>query len=62
MVRSYILTEREREILRAYLDQGLRLEGFRELKFHLSHLDLNIIEKDRELVVKFLDKEALTDH
>jgi hypothetical protein len=62
MVRYYILTEREREIIRAYLDKGLKLEGFRVLSHLLGKMDLSQIEKDQELVRAFLDKEAHTDH
>ena len=58
MVRYYLLTGREREILMAFLDRGLRLEGYRELKHLLNKMDIIHIDEDRELVKRFLDKEA----
>jgi hypothetical protein len=33
-VRSYILTSKEREILKAFLERGQKLEGFRLLLFN----------------------------
>ena len=62
MVRYYILTEREREIIRTYLDQGLKLEGFRVLAHLLGKMDLTRIKEDQDLVRAFLNKETQADH
>ena len=53
MVRSYILTDREREIIKVYMDQGLKLDGHRELKHFISRIDLKRLEEDLELIKKF---------
>ncbi len=56
MVRTYILTQREREILRFHLEHGAKLEGHRELKHALRNLNLNQIKQDLQLIEKFLEK------
>jgi hypothetical protein len=57
MVRSYILTDREREIIKFYLENGRSLNGFRELKFLTKGLDINRLKEDLELIEKFLGEE-----
>jgi len=57
MVRSYVLTDRERKIIQAYLDQGLKLDGFRELKHTVTQLDLSLVDDDLALIRRFI-KEA----
>jgi len=48
-MRSYILTERERRILRRFVDTGEKLDGFAVLVHHLKkHRDT--IRRDLELV------------
>ena len=53
-MRSYILTAREREILTAYLEKGVALDGLRELRHVLKGLDLAAVDADRQLITKFL--------
>jgi hypothetical protein len=48
-MRSYILTDRERNILKRFVDTGEKLDGFAVLIHHLKKHKLNII-KDLELV------------
>ena len=49
-MRSYIFTEREREILNAWLENKERLEGFNRLAFNVRKDILTIFE-DMELVL-----------
>lgn len=56
MVRKYLLTDREREIIDYYLNQGIMLDGFRELKHILNKMDLGVVNGDRELIRRFKDK------
>lgn len=56
MVRKYLLTAREREIINFYLETGKQLDGFRELKHILENMDLAIVNGDRELITKFIKK------
>lgn len=53
-MREYVLTEKEREIIRAYLDSGVRLEGFRTLLTRCRHMEA--IKTDLELIQQFLKK------
>jgi len=53
MVRSYILTDREREIIRFYLSQEKALNGYRELKHLVSGLELKRLEEDLSLIREF---------
>lgn len=55
MVRRYLLTEREKEIIQFYLDTGKQLDGFRELKHILHTMDLTILNGDRELISRFIE-------
>ena len=57
MVRSYILTDREREILKLYITQSqLKLNGYRELKHLIGKLDIKRLEEDLALIKRFLEK------
>lgn len=54
-VRSYILTERERRILRRYIETGEKLDGFAVLVHHLKkHKDA--ISEDLGLLKASLQK------
>jgi cAMP phosphodiesterase len=55
MVRSYILTEHERKILKRFLENGEKLNGFRTLLTYLrkSHKQL---EADLKLINETLQK------
>ena len=50
MVRTYLITNLERKLLEAYLTDGTQLNGFRELKSNIVHLDLKRIETDLKLI------------
>lgn len=54
MVRSYIVTDRERDIINFYLEHEKQLNGFRELKYFINQLDIDRLEEDLRLVKKFL--------
>jgi len=56
MVRTYILTEGKRKIIEAYLKNGRRLTGFRQLKSQLLKLDLESVESDLDLIKEFLTR------
>ena len=58
MVRMYLLTEREKEIINFYLETGRQLDGFRELKHILSTMDLAVVNGDRDLITRFIEKSA----
>ena len=57
-MRKYILTERDRQIMRTSINEGVELDGFRDLKWRLKTLDLSIIETDLELIRQFREKYA----
>lgn len=55
MVREYILTDRERVILREFLKSGTKLNGFSVLIHLLKHARPRII-KDMELIDSVFEK------
>jgi len=57
-MRKYVLTERDRQIMRIGINEGVELDGFRDLKWRLKTLDLSIIEADLELIRQFREKYA----
>jgi hypothetical protein len=54
-VRGYILTERERKILQAYVEEGVKLDGFSVLSLRLKRASSTILS-DVDLVRKTLEK------
>jgi len=56
MVRSYILSSQEREIIRKFLLTGEKPEGFRLVKSRIKHLVLAPIEEDLRLIRAFREK------
>jgi len=52
-MRTVILTENDREIINAYLQKKLKLEGFRLLK-HRANKSIQALEKDLELLKRFV--------
>jgi len=54
-VRGYILTERERKILQAYVKEGVKLDGFSVLSLRLKRASATILA-DVELVNETLRK------
>lgn len=55
-MRTYIITQREREIIRVYLERGERLEGFRMLVSRARKLDLKDIDQQISLLKAFIKK------
>ncbi len=56
MVRTYLLTDRERSIAKMSLEEDVKLDGLRVLRFKITELDLSRIEEDLELIKRL--KEA----
>ena len=59
MVRFYLLTERERNILSFFLDQDQKLEGFRELKHAIIQMEGSRVAEDLQLIKEFKEKLGL---
>ena len=55
MVREYILTKREREILQRYLEKGEKLNGFSSLVYYLKR-GKKTLETDLKLINETLQK------
>jgi cAMP phosphodiesterase len=55
MVRSYILTEHERKILKRFLENGEKLNGFRTLLTYLRRSQKRL-EADLKLINETLQK------
>ena len=53
-MRNYILTDNDKEIIRLYLLEGLKLEGFAQLKLR-TYQALPEIIRDIALVMPFWD-------
>jgi len=47
------LTERDRQIMRSGINEGVHLDGFRDLKCRVKTLDLSSIEADLNLIRRF---------
>ena len=58
MVRSYLLTDVKRKILKAFLKDGTQLDGFRPLKHQILKLNLERIETDLKLIKELLARES----
>ena len=54
-MREYILTEREREILKTFIETGLKLNGFSVLTNRLKRANKRLME-DMELIRSTLEK------
>ena len=61
MVRTYILTKTKRKIIEAYLKDGTKITGFRDLKRLILNLDLDHVESDLDLIKEFLARFAHND-
>jgi len=55
MVREYILTDRERGILKRFLDSGERLEGFASIVWLLRRVERRL-KGDLELIEAVLER------
>jgi hypothetical protein len=53
-MRNYIFTEKEKEIIRMFLEDGIRLEGFTVLKNRFSKATV-LLAPDLHLVSKFYE-------
>ena len=56
MVRAYIITETEVRIMKAFLENGEKLPGFRMLKSRVKDVDPNVVRKQISLVKRFQKK------
>lgn len=54
-MREYVLTERERKILEAFLERGVKLDGFSVLAIRLKRANKKLT-KDLELIKAALKK------
>ena len=54
-MRTGILSEKERETIRSYLKEGIKLNGFTVLRYRIKK-SLPTIEEDLELIRAFLEK------
>jgi hypothetical protein len=55
-MKRYILTPKERQIIEQFLDNGLKLEGFRQLVYLARNANLDHLENDIELIRYFVQK------
>ncbi len=55
-MRNYLITELEKRIIKAYLERGEKLEGFRKLKQRAKALNLTEIKEQIDLIERFLQK------
>ena len=55
-MRNYLITELEKQIIKAYLERGEKLEGFRKLKQRAKALNLKELKEQINLIEKFLEK------
>ena len=51
-----MITELEKRIIKAFLERGEKLEGFRKLKQRAKALDLKELKEQINLIEKFLEK------
>ena len=57
MMRTYILTDKEIEVVEAYINEGVQLTGFRMLKSRLKNeFDKQKILDDLVAIEKFMEK------
>jgi hypothetical protein len=56
VMRFHLITEREKQIIMAFLERGERLEGFRTLLYRARRLNLEEIDRQVEMVKVFLKK------
>lgn len=55
-MRMYILTQKERDTLEAFVKSGVKLNGFSVLKLRLKKAQITL-EKDLKLIQSVLQKE-----
>ena len=56
-MRSYILTEQEKQTLKEYLETGKKLEGFKVIAYRARELKQQAILEDLKLIEEFLKKQ-----
>ena len=54
-MREYILTKKDRQTIKVYLEKDLKLNGFGVLRIRVKRA-IPILEKDIELLRKFIQK------
>jgi hypothetical protein len=54
MVRAYLLTEREKKIMREYVENGTKLEGFSEVCRRVEEVNMDRIKDDAGVLGDFL--------
>jgi hypothetical protein len=55
-MRSYLLTERERKILKTYIEENVKLDGFSVLSLRLKRWKRELVLNDLELMDKAFRK------
>ena len=55
-MRTYILTERDRQIIKQFLDESLMLDGFRDLKWRVTQQVMQGLKSDIKLLEAFKEK------
>ena len=55
-LRSYLLTQRERKILKMYVEENVKLDGFSVLALRLKRWKREPVLNDLELMEKALEK------
>ena len=55
-LRRYLLTERERKILKAYIEENIKLDGFSVLALRLKRWKKKPTLNDLDLMEKALEK------
>jgi len=53
-MRQYLLTDKEREIISKFLEDGTRLEGFKVLLHRCRHMQT--VKEDSKIIEHFLKK------
>jgi len=55
-MRGYVLTERERKILKTYVEENVKLDGFSVLALRLKRWEKKLTLEDLELMENALKK------
>jgi hypothetical protein len=59
-MRVAILSEKEREMIKAYLSEGIKRAGFRTLLFRIRH-NYEALKSDMDLIERMLMHKTLTE-
>jgi hypothetical protein len=58
-MRSYLLTEQEKNTIKEYLETGKKLEGFKVIAYRARELKQKAILEDLKLIEEFLKKQKV---